>query len=112
MMPQLSLYIDEKTLHKIETAAQLEHVSISKYVVRKLNESMFNAWPDNFKKLYGSIDDDSFKVTREKAGKIIGPNDLIIASTVLENDGILVTHNVNEFERVENLRIEDWSGVP
>ena len=65
-MPQLSLYIDETTLHKIETAAKLEQVSISKYVVRKLNESMFNAWPDNYKNLYGSIDDDTFGVEREK----------------------------------------------
>ena len=44
----------------------------------------------------------------EKDGKPIGPNDLLIASTVLENDGILVTNNVKEFERVEDLQIENW----
>ncbi|WP_407636022.1 type II toxin-antitoxin system VapC family toxin [Sediminispirochaeta bajacaliforniensis] len=32
----------------------------------------------------------------EKSGKIIGPNDLLIASTVLEHDGVLVTHNSKE----------------
>jgi hypothetical protein len=37
-MAQLSLYIDRKTLEKIEIAAKLEHLSISKYVVRKLND--------------------------------------------------------------------------
>lgn len=38
-MPQLSLYIDEKTLKKIETGAKMEHLSISKYVVRKLDKT-------------------------------------------------------------------------
>ncbi len=65
-MPQLSLYIDENTLHKIEIGAKIEHLSISKYVVRKLNESMNNSWPENFKNLYGAIDDDSFTVERTK----------------------------------------------
>lgn len=63
-MPQLSLYIDENTLHKIEMGAKIEDVSISKYVVRKLNESMSKAWPQNYKNLYGVIDDDSFKVEK------------------------------------------------
>jgi tRNA(fMet)-specific endonuclease VapC len=45
----------------------------------------------------------------EKAGKPIGPDDFIIAATVLANNGILVTHNVNEFKRVPNLFIEDWA---
>jgi tRNA(fMet)-specific endonuclease VapC len=37
------------------------------------------------------------------------PTDLIIASIVLTNNGILVTHNVKEFKQVPNLRIEDWA---
>lgn len=63
-MPQLSLYIDEKTLHKIELAAKIEHLSISKYVVRALNKSMSDTWPASFTNLYGSIDDESFEVER------------------------------------------------
>ena len=46
----------------------------------------------------------------EASGMPIGPNDLIIAATVLAQGGILVTHNVSEFERVEGLRLEDWAG--
>ncbi len=65
-MPQLSIYIDKTTLEKIETAAKMEHISISKYVVRKLNESMFNAWPQHYQSLYGSIQDDTFAVDRPK----------------------------------------------
>ncbi|GHV73168.1 nucleic acid-binding protein [Spirochaetia bacterium] len=46
----------------------------------------------------------------EKQDAIIGPNDLITAATVLANNGILVTHNVQEFERVPGITIEDWTG--
>ncbi len=41
-------------------------------------------------------------------GKIIGPNDLLIAATAKAFDAILVTHNSNEFSRITGLRIEDW----
>ena len=44
----------------------------------------------------------------EKKGNTIGPNDLIIAATVLSRGGILVTSNTNEFKRVEGLYVEDW----
>lgn len=59
-MPQLSLYIDETTLSKIELAAKIENISISKYVVGRINESMHNSWPQNYGELYGAINDDSF----------------------------------------------------
>ena len=38
--------------------------------------------------------------------------DLRIASIVLENDATLVTCNLRDFERVPNLRFEDWTEVP
>ena len=59
-MPQLSLYIDEHTLKRVETAAKIENLSISRYVVKKLNESMADSWPENYENLFGSVTDDSF----------------------------------------------------
>ena len=44
----------------------------------------------------------------ELKGTIIGPNDYIIASTVLAKNGILVTDNTKEFERIKNLKTENW----
>jgi tRNA(fMet)-specific endonuclease VapC len=41
-------------------------------------------------------------------GKLIGPNDMLIAATVRAHDLILVTHNTREFSRVFGLQIEDW----
>ena len=45
----------------------------------------------------------------ERAGTPIGPNDLLIAATVLENGGILITNNEKEFKRVSKLKIENWT---
>ena len=44
----------------------------------------------------------------ERAGTIIGPNDMLIAAHALALDLILVTANVREFSYVPDLRIENW----
>ena len=41
-------------------------------------------------------------------GKIIGPNDLLIAVIARTHDAVLVTHNTKEFSRLTGLRLEDW----
>ena len=43
-----------------------------------------------------------------KLGRMIGDFDLLIASTCLCYDLILLTNNIKEFERVENLKILSW----
>jgi len=35
-MPQISLYVDEPALRKVETAALREHVSIAKWVAEQI----------------------------------------------------------------------------
>lgn len=45
----------------------------------------------------------------ERAGQMIGGNDLLIAAIALTHDLTLVTHNGGEFKRVPGLRVEDWS---
>lgn len=45
----------------------------------------------------------------ESKGTPVGPNDLIIASTVMAHNAILVTHNTREFQRIKGLRFEDWT---
>ena len=44
----------------------------------------------------------------EKSGKIIGPNDLLIASIVKFHEGILISNNILEFKRIIGLNIENW----
>lgn len=59
-MPQLSLYIDEDTLKKIETGAKISNTSVSKFVSVILGEHFSKSWPAGFKSVFGSITDDSF----------------------------------------------------
>jgi tRNA(fMet)-specific endonuclease VapC len=44
----------------------------------------------------------------EQKGQSIGFYDVLIAATALTNNATLVTHNTNEFARVQNLQIVDW----
>jgi tRNA(fMet)-specific endonuclease VapC len=47
--------------------------------------------------------------TLEKEGNIIGPNDILIASIVLSNNGTLITKNIKEFTRIKGLKVKDWT---
>lgn len=44
----------------------------------------------------------------EIQGKKIGPNDIILAATVMAHKGILVTNNEKEFKRIKGLKVENW----
>ena len=44
----------------------------------------------------------------ERAGQLIGGNDLLIAAHALAMDHTMVTDNEGEFSRVKDLRIENW----
>ncbi len=44
----------------------------------------------------------------ETNGQRIGPHDVLIAGIALADNRVLVTHNSREFERVVDLKIEDW----
>ncbi len=41
-------------------------------------------------------------------GKPIGPYDILIAGQAKARNIILITHNIKEFSRIENLMTEDW----
>ena len=49
------------------------------------------------------------RATLEKAGRSIGPLDLLIAAHALALGATMVTHNIREFRRVPNLQVEDWA---
>jgi len=48
------------------------------------------------------------RVTLERAGTPIGPNDMLIAAHALALDLALVTGNIREFARVPMLNAVDW----
>lgn len=43
------------------------------------------------------------------AGTPIGPHDVLIAGQALARNLVLVTNNLKEFVRIDELRLEDWS---
>jgi len=57
-MPQISLYIDESTLKKIELEAKKEHLSISKWVAEQIKNKIEPKYPDGYENLFGSLGDD------------------------------------------------------
>ncbi|MBI9096675.1 MAG: type II toxin-antitoxin system VapC family toxin [Sphaerochaeta sp.] len=91
--------------------AELEY-GASKSKKRKMNRnallhfaSAFDivAFNDGDAEIFGLI-----RASLEKKGTIIGPYDLQIASQAISRNLTLVTNNIKEFERVENLKLENW----
>ena len=54
--------------------------------------------------MYGKI-----RTSLKKRGKLIGPNDTLIAAHAISMNCILVTNNSNEFRNVNGLNLENWS---
>ena len=48
------------------------------------------------------------KVRLRKKGEMISDFDLLIGSTAVANDLIMVTENTKEFQRISEIRLENW----
>lgn len=44
----------------------------------------------------------------ESKGKPVGPNDLLIASSVIADNGTLITNNEKEFKQIYRIKTENW----
>ena len=53
--------------------------------------------------IYGII-----RAKLEQEGNRIGAMDMLIGAHALSMDITLVTHNPNEFHRIQNLKLDDW----
>jgi tRNA(fMet)-specific endonuclease VapC len=82
---------------------------------RQQDEAALNAFlnyvevldfPDSASSHYAQI-----RAQLKKSGKMIGANDLFIAAHARSLGLTLVTHNSQEFRRVNKLTIEDWTAV-
>jgi len=75
------------------------------------NHELINQFTDQITILpiYNSI----YKYGKEKAalrktGNMISDFDLLIGCTATENDLVLVTENIKEFERISGIQLENW----
>jgi tRNA(fMet)-specific endonuclease VapC len=48
------------------------------------------------------------KARLRKTGTMISDLDLFIGCTAIENDLIMVTENKSEFERISEIKLENW----
>jgi tRNA(fMet)-specific endonuclease VapC len=58
---------------------------------------------DNDAEVFGLI-----RADLEKRGQVIGSYDMQIAAQAISKDLILVTNNTGEFERIKDLKLENW----
>jgi len=49
------------------------------------------------------------KARLKKAGNLIDDFDLLIGCSAIKNGLVLVTNNENHFERIKNIKIENWT---
>ncbi len=74
-MSQLSLYLDEATLKKVEKAAKFNKISVSKWVRNNVIRSLQDEWPEDYFELFGAIADDSFRSPEEPSFIAIVPRE-------------------------------------
>jgi tRNA(fMet)-specific endonuclease VapC len=80
------------------TNSKKNHNLIKKFIGQLTILPIFDAIP-----IYGKE-----KARLQNEGKLISDFDLLIGCTSVENDLILVTENVKDFERIDRIQIENW----
>lgn len=92
--------------------AELEY-GVSKSSDREKNKRALLHFASAFDILpFNDADSEIYGILRaglEKKGKVIVPYDMQIAAQALIRDLILVTNNTSEFERIPNLKLENWA---
>ena len=100
------LYVSSLTIAELEFGIEnSKHKEINRLALLKFL-SPFNVlyFDDEDAIHYGKL-----KAKLKKEGKMIGPIDMLLAAQALCKELTFVTNNVDEFKRIEGLRIEDWS---
>lgn len=64
-MAQLTIYIDQDTIRKIENAAAENKVSVSRWVRDRIETALKDQWPASFSRLFGALAETDFKEPEE-----------------------------------------------
>ena len=64
-MGQLTIYLDDKTIKKIEDAAKLEECSLSKWAKSKLTKALEKDWPSGYFDIFGSLKNSELERPKE-----------------------------------------------
>lgn len=100
-----NLFISEITIAELKFGAE-------KSAYPEKNRSVINELADKFKQLpiYSALDIYAKEKARlRKEGNIVDDLDLLIGATAIVNEMTLVTNNEKHFERLQNIKIENWT---
>lgn len=100
-----NLFISEITI------AELKY-GVEKSANPERNRPVINDLIDRFKQLpiYGALDIYAKEKARlKKEGNIVDDLDLLIGATAIENNMTLVTNNEKHFDRLQNIKVENWT---
>ena len=64
-MPQVSIYLDQDVLENAKRNAQIEKVSLSKYITGALADKAATGWPAGYWDLFGVLSDDTFEIAAD-----------------------------------------------
>ena len=95
------------------TIAELKY-GVEKNVQKEKNRLILEKFQEKFSILpiFTSLDTYAKEKARLKTkGKTLDEFDLLIGSTAITNSLTLATRNVSDFDRLENIRIEDWTAL-
>lgn len=87
-------------------ARNSRHPKENESVIDALLSGPLNVFPftGNHARAFGEI-----RFLLKKKGTLIGPYDLLLAAQAKAEELVMVTNKQDEFRRVPNLRLEDWS---
>ena len=100
-----NLYISEITIAELKFGA-------AKSDKPEKNKLVINLFANKFKQIpiFNSLDIFAVEKARlRNEGNIVDDFDLLIGSTAIANEMILVTNNEKHFNRLKNIQIENWT---
>ena len=100
-----NLYISEITIAELKFGA-------AKSDKPEKNKLVINLLANKFKQIpiFNSLDIFAVEKARlRNEGNIVDDFDLLIGSTAITNEMILVTNNEKHFNRLKNIQIENWT---
>jgi tRNA(fMet)-specific endonuclease VapC len=100
-----NLFISEITVAELKYGAE-------KSAYPNRNRPVINELVDRFKLLpiYSALDVYAKEKARlKKEGNIVDDLDLLIRATAVVNEMILVTNNEKQFDRLQNIKVENWT---
>jgi tRNA(fMet)-specific endonuclease VapC len=114
--------IKDKLLKAIQSGHKIALTSINVYEILKglkykNNKNKENLFREFLKKvIICGLDDQSISLAADiyadlkTKGRMVGDADILIASIVINNEGVLISNNQKHYENITVLNLENWLG--